>query len=244
MKKFLCFILICIISSPVFAIGNNKTVNFDIDINQVPFKNSNDGDSSGLSGGAVTGIVLGSVFGGLAAAGGLWYYFAKRNNNLKSAKILYQDEPCNTVCFDEHKLSDFQKYKYLTKTIEKTEIKSCPDAKYLLISDAKIQNGTFDSVYFKLPEFTKLRIIQISEPYKLNEKIPELDAKILYTAGSGTISELPMSATNINPGKGILEKSGQASNLKSSDGMLAISYNNSAKNAKAIDYAILVEFLR
>ena len=89
-------------------------------------------------------------------------------------------------------------YPCLKKALSLSEIHFCPDSKYILIYDTKIDKKIFDSIRFKIPEGTKsLRIYFASQPYSKGEITQELylsdesedflkDTKIFENTQEGT----------------------------------------------------------
>lgn len=201
MKKFFVF-LVFIIQLQGFCATNVSNNTFDITINDIPPGGGSSEESGGLSGGAVTAITLGSIFGGLAA-GGIGYYFYKKGTCLTGACVWDKSDPLIQICGD--RIKEYNNYPYLQKAIEGKEICSdCSKKKYIFIKDYVIKNKTFARFYFKNEDFTKIRIIQYSKPFVVSKNMPELNTRIFFEE-----NEIALSTEKIRPKEGILIKTGK-----------------------------------
>ncbi len=229
MKKFFVF-LFCLIHLQGFCAPNNSNNTFDITIDDIP---PGGGDKSGsLSGGAVTAITLGSIFGGLTA-GGIGYYFYKKGTCLTGACVWDKTNPLIPICGDRKKEYNDNAYPYLKKAIENEDIcLECSKKKYIFIKDYAIKNKAFLRFYFKNEEFTKIKVIQYLKPFNILKNIPELDTKIFLDD-----EEIVLSSEKINPKEGILIKKGRLT--KNEIYFLDTSFvGKSAENV----FAIILEF--
>lgn len=111
MKKIFVF-LVFIIQLQGFCATNVSNNTFDITINDIPSGDGSSEESGGLSGGAVTAITLGSIFGGLAA-GGIGYYFYKKGTCLTGACVWDKSDPLIPICGDI--IKEYNNYPYLKK---------------------------------------------------------------------------------------------------------------------------------
>lgn len=178
MKKFFVFLL-CIIQLQGFCATDNSNNTFDITINDIPPGGKSRGKSGGLSDGAITAITLGSIFGGLAA-GGIGYYFYKKGVCLTGACVSSKSNPLVPICLDNS------------------------EKKYIVIKDYVIKNKTFARFYFKNEDFTKIKIMQYSNPFTVSKNMPEIDTKIFLED-----KEIALSTEKMSPKEGILIKKGK-----------------------------------
>lgn len=203
MKKFFVFLL-CLIQLQGFCAPNNSNNTFDITIDDIPPGGSSNNKSGGLSGGAVTAITLGSIFGGLTA-GGIAYYFYKKGICLTGACVWDKTNPLIPICGDRKKEYISNAYPYLKKAIENEDIcLDCSGKKYIFIKDFAIKGKTFARFYFKNEDFTKIKVIQYSKPFNISKNIPELDTKIFLDD-----EEIGLSTEKMKPKEGILIKKGR-----------------------------------
>ncbi|CCY62482.1 unknown [Clostridium sp. CAG:967] len=203
MKKFFVFLL-CLIQLQGFCATNTSNNTFDITISDIP--PGRGGKSGGLSGGAVTAITLGSIFSGLAA-GGVGYYFYKKGTCLTGACVWDKSNPLIPICGDRKKVYIDNNYPHLKRAIENEDIcLDCSKKKYIFIKDSAIKNKTFSRFYFKNEDFTNIKIIQYSKPFKISNNIPELDTKIFLED-----KEIALSTEKMNAKEGILIKKGRLS---------------------------------
>lgn len=215
MKKiFLVLLLLLMISQNVaFCAPTNSENAFEILIEEVPPGGGK--KSGGLSSGAVTAIALGSVFGGLAAIGGLTYYFLKCGMPLKAGCVLGACAPLTPV------------------------------QSVISVKEMQIENKTFNTVYIELPKFDtdktiNIKLTQTSKPYGIRGKLPELDTR-LFENGSDT-KEYPMSVSKMDFQNGVLVKNGQITVSKNKTATLVTSYDSSSKSALYQKYNLLLEF--
>lgn len=203
MKKFFAF-LICLVQLHGFCATNNSNNTFDITIDDIPPGGSPNNKSSSISGGAVTAITLGSIFGGLTA-GGVGYYFYKKGTCLTGACVWDKTNPLIPFCGDRKKEYINDAYPYLKRVIENEEISVvCSKKKYIFIKDYAIKNKTFLRFYFKNEEFTKIKVIQYSKPFAISKNISELDTKIFFED-----KEIALNTEKMNHKEGILIKKGK-----------------------------------
>lgn len=201
MKKFFVFIA-CMMQLQGVCATNNSNNTFDITVKDIPPGGGSEKKSSGLSGGAVTAITLGSIFGGLAA-GGVGYYFYKKGSCLTGACVWDKTNPLIPICGD--RIKEYKNYPYLNKAIENVDIcLDCSKKKYIFIKDSNIKNKTFKRFYFKNEGFTKIKVIQYSQPFTISNKIPELNTKIFLEN-----EEIALKTEKMNPKEGILIKNGR-----------------------------------
>lgn len=255
MKKIVVSILmILLMQNFVFAVPNQSNNSFPVELEErvIPpggDESSDDGGSSGLSGGAVTAITLGSI-GAVALLGGLaWFlkpYWAK---GLTAGYASGIDAPIFPVCLDRETVDEmivkYQNYPLLTRALKMSEIHECPRSKYVLIPDTLIQNGTFNTTIFKLPTEIKdsqgymgMKVIQVSSPYNNNE----LEGKFHFKNGK----DLILKTEKESPSEGVVIKNGRI-NLVSSqanEGVVVTSYKSSSLTGKSENkkYAYLIEF--
>lgn len=230
MKKFFVFLL-CFIQLQGFCATSNSNNTFDITINDIP-QGGGSHKSGGLSGGAVTAITLGSIFGGLAA-GGVAYYFYKKGGCLTGACVYEKSNPLIPVCGDRKKEYIDDSYPQLKRAVENEEI--CPDCskkRYIFLKDSGIKNDTFIRFYFKNENFTGVKIIQYSQPYSLKKKMPELDTRIFLDD-----KEIALTTEKIDFQQGILIKKGNLVQNKTYFADTSLVGGNS-KNV----YALILEF--
>lgn len=205
MKKIICFFIIFSYLTPFAkATIGNPALQFDLTtFSQNNNQNQTKDDNDGLSSGAITAITLGSIAGaGLLALGGI-ILKRKMEENLCMGQIFGSKTPLSALCLDKNLESEFYQridnnYPYLKKALSLSEIRFCPDSKYILIYDTKIDKKIFDSIRFKIPEGTKsLRIYFASQPYSKGEITQELylsdegedflkDTKIFENTQEGT----------------------------------------------------------
>ncbi len=256
MKKYFCLAVIMSLfcTQAVFADETQSLNAFEIPIDTVPpgGGESGDGGSSGLSSGAITAIALGSVFGGLGVLGGVGWYFAKHNAALSSGTVCGKESPYTTVCMEDNTLLEKLKLtpdenKHLIKGIEMTEPADCACKKFFFVRDTKIQNKTFNTVYFEMPDLStteahSVKITQISEPFSMNGKVPALDTKILLNAKEKNVKEVATIVTKSEPSKGILVKQGHISDFQKKIASVNTSFDANAKNTAPQVYAVIVEF--
>lgn len=254
MKKLVSLLLLISMFSvnAAFCTDTQSQNAIEIPITTVPPGGSDPLPRSGLSNGAVTAIVLGSTFGGLAALGGAAYYFAKSGLMLKAGQVLGQGCPTETISIQDGKfLEKLQlncpKYKHLITAIEKNHITGPNGSRYLVIQDMGIQNKTYNTIYFNLPKplngkALNVKITQISDVYTMNGKKPALDTKILLSTDEKNPKEIPLYVSQIEPNKGILEKRGQITDFSNNTAVLTTSFNDTDKDAQNLMYAVLVEF--
>lgn len=218
MKKFLCLILICLSCPMVLSSPQTSLNSFEIPINEVPPGSKGGSKDSGLSDGAVTAITLGSVFGGLAAIGGLGWYFTKCTSGLACGCACGVETPLIPVFLKEF-CHNFSQTTYLKKAFDLSN--KSPDKKYLFISDSEIKTKTYNTVIFEVPtDMPNFKIIQVADGF--------LDSKII---DSTTIIPLKSNYKN-----GVLIKQGQLTKCNSS--VALVTENHSCKKV----YAIVIEF--
>lgn len=214
---------------------------------------------SGLSGGAVTAITLGSI-GGAALLGGLvWFlrpYFA---NGMTSGAALGLDNPILAMCLDEKNVKEitnkYQNAPLLNKALRQEKIKECPQAKYILIPDTEISANTFNTIMFEIPldvqnslGIVNVKIIQTTEPSKNSN----ISTEMLLGTNSNTQDtnkpEVHLQNTKIDKENGVIIKNGKinTTNLNTnSTGFLIISNkaNLAQKNNEEVQkYAFVIEF--
>ncbi len=199
MKKFFVFLL-CLIQLQGFCAPNNSNNTFDITIDDIPPGGGSNDKSGGLSGGAVTAITLGSIFGGLAMGG-----FYKKGTCLTGACVWDKSNPLVPICGERKKEYINNTYPNLKKAIENEDIcLDCSKKKYIFIKDYEIKNKTFSRTYFKNEDFTKIKVIQYSAPFIASKNIPELDTKIFLDD-----EEIGLSTEKMKLKEGILIKKGR-----------------------------------
>lgn len=254
MKKILSFCLMSmmLLSQAALCTPNTSENAFEIPITEVPPGGSN--GSGGLSDGAITAIALGSVFGGLAALSGIGYYFYKNNIALKAGKIMGEKCPYNTICIKDDSLLAKLKTcpednKYLIRAFNCTNPDDCQNKSFLVLKDTSVLNKTYNTVYFELPEIhgntnLNFRIIQFSEPYTMNGKMPSLDTKILLNAKAKDVKEVPTTVSKNDPQNGILIKQGQIKEIKNKIAAINTSYDMNSKTTEKKVYALIVEFYK
>lgn len=246
MKKILLLFLVLSWTSAQAAFCNPQSSSnaFEIPIDNIP-PGGRSGGSGGLSSGAVTAITLGSVFGGAAALGGLGWYFAHKTG-LTCGYACGCNSPYTTVLIDDYsiltklKLNQEQN-KYLIKAFEYITPEKNSSKKYLLIQDLNIKSKTYNTIFFDLPDtkvMTRVKIIQVSEPFIITDKLPALDTKITVNPKSKTAFEIPTTVVKNDYQNGVLIKEGNLKNFESK--AAAIVTENKMHNAK--NYALIIEF--
>ncbi len=241
-----------LLSQAGFCNDTESTNLFEIPIDSVPPGGGGSGGGGGLSRGAVTAIALGSVFGGLGALGGIGYYFYKNNLVLKPGNVFGQNSPFSTICLNDDSLLQKlkqtpEKNKHLIRALELLKPQNCDSARFLVVQDSKILNKTFNTVFFELPEqlnapMLNVRIIQVSNPYGLKGKMPEIDSKILLNPKGKDVNEVATIVVKNDPSRGIFVKKGQIKDLKSKIVSINTYYDSTEKTAKDQIYALVVEF--
>ena len=230
MKKYFVFFL-CLVQLKGFCATNNSDNTFDITISDIP-QGGGSNKSGGLSSGAVTAITLGSIFGGLAAAG-CGYYFYKRGICITGACVSQKSNPLIPICGCKKNEYIDNNYPQLKRIIENEEIcLDCSKKKYIFIKDSHIKNKTFTRFYFKNDNFTRIKIIQYSKPFNTSKNILELNTKIFLED-----EEVALSTEKINCKEGILIKKGKLSK----DGIYFADTSLVGKGDKNV-YAIVIEF--
>lgn len=244
MKKFLIsFLLISIFIGQDAYADNKQSLNtFKINISDVPTGSSSQ-NNSGLSDGVITAIALGSTFGGLGILSGIGYYFYKNSKGLQTGCICGQKCPYQTIDSKSFSniLANKKNYTYLMKASEKSVINT--NYYYLVIPDTEIKTKTFNTVFFELPKTNSsninFRIIQASKPYKIYEKLPELDSNIFQNPKDKSVKKIAAYANELNKENGFLIKCGTITNFTNNIFTITIE-NNSQKELQT--YAIIVEF--
>lgn len=266
MKRIITFILMSLIlQNAAFAVPTQSTNAFplDIDAGVIPKGGggSSGGGSSGLSGGAVTAITLGSI-GGVALLGGLaWFlkpYWAK---GLTSGAAAGLDCPILAMCLDEKSVENIMtKYSnnpLLLKALGQDKIRECPCSKYILVPDTEICSKTFNTIIFKIPTemknqqgIIKVRITQASNPLKDED----LEAKMyikedsMPTDDSYKKGEIRLHNEKTDKENGIIIKTGQINceDIKTSSTAAIIVSNSPSMLSKAKcasqKYAYVIEF--
>lgn len=254
MKKLLCLFMISgmLLPQAVFADPMQSTNSFEIDVQEIPPGGGGGGGGGGLSNGAVTAITLGSIFGGLGLLGGVGYYFAKHKSELKTGAACGLNNPYSTICISDTCALEKLKIgainnKHLLRALDLVLAKNCNCTKFLLIPDSKITNGTYNTVFFNLPEFAakspiNVRIIQVSAPFSMNGKMPSLDTKILINAKEKNVQEIATIVDKNQSTVGILEKKGQITDCSNKVASINTYYNSDEKNSCPQVYALIVEF--
>lgn len=247
MKKFLLLILLSfIVASPcVFANPQSSNNAFEIPIDGVPPGSRSGGHSGGLSGGAVTAIALGSVFGGVAALGGLGWYFAHKNG-LAAGFACGCNSPYSTISMDDYVILGKLKRnpcenKYLIRTFEYIQPDKNSSKRYLLVQDLNIKGKSYNTIFFDLPEsklLNKVRIIQVSDPFVMKDNLPALDTKIITNPKSKKPVEIPTTVAKKDYAEGVLIKQGTIEGYENPTA--AIVTENRMSNPKT--YALIVEF--
>lgn len=231
MKKFFVFLL-CLVQMQGFCSPSNSNNTFDITINDIPPGGSSNNKSEGLSGGAVTAITIGSIFGGLAA-GGVAYYFYKKGVCLTGSCVWDRTNPLIPICGDRIKEYLEDNYPCLKRAIENENIcLDCSKKKYIFIKDSAIKNKTFVRFYFKNEDFTKIKVIQYSKSFMVSKNMPELDIKIFIED-----KEITLNTEKMNPQEGLLIKKGKLT--KNEIYFLDTSF--AGKSAENV-FAIILEF--
>lgn len=186
MKKYLVFLLLLnFLFSPVqvFSAQTDSANEFDITIKDIPpGGGSSHTGSKGLSDGVVTGIVLGSVFGGLAAVGGGAYYLYQKGIRPVCGCVLGEKR---RLCFEK---ADCSK-------------------KHIFIKNQEIKNNTYNRAYIENPSAEKpvrIRVTQHSEAFTVNKSKPSLDVRVF--AGK---KEIPLFTKKIDAANGVLIKEGE-----------------------------------
>lgn len=267
-KRFIILgLLFSFITQPVaLCAGNQSTDTFSVNLSPAdipapvsdPPKSSG---SSGLSGGAITAITLGSI-GGVAVLGGLaWLLKPYWGQGMVSGAAIGIDCPVLPVTLDDAAVNTILAknpcYGYLAKSFQISPISESTSARYLMIPDTAINPDTFNSVLFRIPTEVKnsqglinVKITQISDSITSNE----FEAK-LYTNASnkelGSINkgkEVRFEKTISRENEGIVQKSGviNYADLKDDDtGALIISYKKNPLSKEVLPtkkYAYLIEF--
>ncbi len=187
-KKILSLLIIFMMTAPI-TLANVGTPEFNFAIDDYfntasTFSGDNTssggGGSSGLSGGEITAITLGSIGGAALLGLGGWLYKNKTAQSLAAGYIRGVQNPLIPFCMDTNPNSEVyarinNNYPYLRKALSLNEIHYCPDSKYLLIYDTTIEKRKYDSARFEIPQGTKsMKITQVSDPYKEGELTSEL----------------------------------------------------------------------
>lgn len=242
MKKFLLLnFVLFFMFQPVYSNPQSSNNAFEIPIGKVPQGES----SKGLSNGAVTAIALGSAFGGVAALGGLGWYFAHRTG-IACGYACGCDSPYTTILMSDfsvlEKLKlDSCKNKYLIKAFEYINLEKTSSKRYLLVQDLNIKRKTYNTVFFDLPdskELNQVKIIQVSDSFTIKDKYPGLDTKILLNPNSKTPLEVPTTVIENDSKNGILVKQGVIKSFENKTAALLT--ENKMTDSKV--YAIILEF--
>ena len=166
MKKISLLLMTCLIVQNIgFAVTDSANcfptnfVSSEIPGSQPPKK-----DDSGLSGGAVTAITLGSI--GAVALGGLGYFIYNKflAKGLACGCAAGLDCPIMSLCLDNNAVCGMIK-KYpentlLNKIFEKICINECCKSKYVIIQDTSIRVKTFNTATFEIPEgYSNFRVV-------------------------------------------------------------------------------------
>ncbi len=204
----------------------------EIPIDDMP-TDADNGD--GLSGGAVTAITLGSI--GAVAIGGLGFFLYKKfiAQGLASGYAIGVNNPIMPLCLDKNKIAELmQKYPdatYLKKALSKTQIKSCPISKYILIPDSVISPKSFNSVVFEIPKgYSKMNIIQ-AESNK--------DIKLEFFSDLNQANSIKFNSTTGLDNQDVLIKQTSVPNVKT--GVLVYKFNT-LSSKKIETYATIIEF--
>lgn len=255
MKRLFSLIILSLLLFPqaVFSTDTESLNAFEIPIDSVPpGGGGSGGGGGGLSGGAVTAIALGSVFGGLGLLGGAGYFFYKNNMALKQGIVCGQNSPYATVCLNDNSLLQKlkqtpDKNRHLIRGIENVVPVDCACSRFLILPDSLISNKTYNTVFFELPEFLNVstlnfKITQVSNPYALKGKMPELDTKILLNPKGKDVKEAATAVFKNEPANGILVKKGQIKDFKDKVVSINTYYDSSSKSSSKQVYALIVEF--
>lgn len=247
MKKIyvILFALLLLLNQGAFCFAKQSLNTFNISISEVPSSTPAPpkDNSSKLSDGAITAIVLGSTFGGLGVLSGIGYYFYKNLKELKAGLVCGQKCPYQTISFKEFcaALEKNRKYTYLMKASQKSV--SEDNYRYLIIPDTQVKTKTFNTIFFELPKTNSskinFRIIQASKPYKIEKNLPNLDTNIFTNPKDKNVKKVPTYTKELNSNEGYLIKNGTISDLTSNVATITTE-NLSNKNNQI--YAIIVEF--
>lgn len=232
MKKILCIILILLLGVPANCAITNSNNSFEIELDQVP-PGSVPKSHSGLSGGAVTAIALGSTFGGIGILSGIGYYFLKHSPGLTCGFACGEKCPYELVNIDNPDFIIKSQHSYLIKAYEYAS--KDKNYKYLIIPDTEIMPNTYNTVYFNLPdEFigADFKIIQSAD----SENIPDTDV-FFYEKEA---KKIPTVSTS--PAKGILIKQGKVTIKENKILSVTTNYKTSKKLDVSKGYAIIVVF--
>lgn len=243
-KFFLILVIFFIASQSVLSNPLSSNNTFEIPIDSVP-PGSSTGGSNGLSGGAVTAITLGSVFGGAAALGGLGWYFANKSG-LACGYASGCECPYSSISITDNSILEKlklnnDKNNYLIKAFKYIKHQGTSSEKYLLVQDMNIKNKTFNTIFFDLPnskELNKVKIIQVSEPYSIKNNLPALDSKIIINPKSKKPIEIPTTVVQNDSQNGILIKQGVIKNYENKTAALVT--ENKMDNPK--NYSIIIQF--
>lgn len=238
MKKFfIIFFIFLFMQNIGFCVGVQSTNDFplELDTSDIPPTNSGDNSSDGLSGGAVTAITLGSI-GGVALGGIIYWiyklYFAK---GMVVGCAVGCNTPLAAICLDKENVNLIIKKHtediLLKKALEHTEIKPCPETKYILIPDTYLKENTFNTIGFEVPTgMTKMKIIGA-----FFGNIPEIK---LYT-NTDKENEIKLH----NTGKNIDKMTFLETDLKSKTAALVLANKKNLQIQKT-SYALVLEFSR
>lgn len=244
MKKFALLILVLffVAMQSAFATPQTSDNSFEIMIDQVPPGSTPGGSKSsgGLSDGVVTAITLGSVFGGIAALGGLGWYFSHKIG-LACGCVFGSESPYSTIVIDDCSILEKLcgcKNKYLLKAFEFIKPEKNSSKRYLLVQDMTIKSKTYNTIFFDLPDkkFKNVKIVQISEPFKMKNNLSLLDTKIILNPKA--FYELPTTIAKNDSESGILIKKGIIEDNDNKTAALVT--ENKMQSLK--NYAIIVEF--
>ncbi len=245
-KMFAIFIILAVTAPNISANVGQPTFVFAIDDNPASASGENNNGDSGLSGGAVTAITLGSIGGAAVLGLAGWLYKRKIEQNIAAGCIRGSIDPLAPFCIDRNPNSEFyarinKNYPYLKKALSLNEIHYCPDSKYLLIYDTKIEKRTFDSVKFSIPDGVKsIKITHVTDPFKQGEITTEL---FLNQKASGSNKQaVPDSLKNIKNEtpdmEGVIMKTVSVNTLNSDSGLYVITNYSGQKI-----YGIVFEFI-
>jgi|GEM_PF-6089191 len=252
MRKFLSkTLIIAILSSNLCAFADTSNNNFNLALPKEaiptgapdPDPSPDPSDNDGLSSGAVAGIVAGSIVGGLALLGGLaWFYFGKGYKGGAAS-----EQTLSAICLDSNAVQKFKvkggENDYLVKALEISGVRGCPNSRYVLVPDSYVQNKTFNSVLFDVPQdMPNVRVTQVSGPFTGKE----FEGKIF--TGRNENTEVRLHHTILSrENEGIVQKEGKIKPKGKSPAALVISYDNPKDTIEAtgpMRYAFVIEFYR
>ncbi len=246
MKKIIALFILIMLTIPVsYARVGQPSFVFAINENPVASSSSPERKESGLSGGAVTAITLGSIGGAALLGLGGWLYKRKTAQCLTAGCIRGSVEPLLPFCIEQNPNSEFyarinNNYPYLKKALSLNEIHYCPHSKYLLVYDTSIEKRVFDSVKFNLPAGVKsIKITHVTDAFKNGDFTAELYLNRKFkTTDNQTESDILAGIKNETDIDGVIMKTVSIDTSQYESAVYVIS-NYSSKRI----YAIVFEFI-